>query len=360
MENQIITGLVGYGGSGKNFHAPFINQNLGFYLKSVVERTKKQAILEYPGIQSFKDIDGLLADPQIELIVIASPNQTHFALALKSLQAGKHVVVEKPFTSNTLEALELIKIAKNKKLFLGVYQNRRLEGDFLTIQKIIGNNLLGEIVEFESHFDRFRPGFNVKAWKEIKSPGTGLVFDLGSHLIDQALVLFGLPEYVSARIKSTRAHSNVDDYFFIRLEYPGKEVLLRSSIFVKGEGVRFIIHGKKGSFTKKGVDVQERLLQIGEKPTRKDWAPDPEINWGEIFTEINGMEFTGRIPTQTASYMQFYDDLYQTIRENKPFPITPEQAYHTIRIIELALESSAQRKSIPYTFQEELRNSFVV
>ena len=356
--DPIITGMVGYGGSGKYFHAPFLKENPGFHFKSIVERNHKQAELDYPGLQSLSDFDFLIADPQIELVVITTPNQTHFALALRAMQAGKHVIIEKPFTSNTMEALELIKISRERNLFLGVYQNRRLEGDFLTIQKIIQDGLIGDIVEFESHFDRFRPGFNVKAWKEIKSPGTGLVFDLGSHLIDQALVLFGLPEYVSATIKALRPHSNVDDYFFIRLEYPGKEIFLRSSIFVKMEGPRFILHGKKGSYIKYGVDIQEKLLMAGQKPIKPDWAPEPKEFHGEIHTQVNGLDFYGKIPSITASYMSFYDMVYKRIRENIPFPIKPEQAYHTIRIIELAIESSQQKKSIPYSCPENLRNSF--
>jgi predicted dehydrogenase len=356
--NPIITGLVGYGGSGRHFHAPFIHLNPGFILKSVVERNEQKASLDYPDIQSVPDFDGLLADPNIELIVITTPNQTHFALAVRALQAGKHVILEKPFTSNTLEAMELIKISREKGLFLGVYQNRRIEGDFLTIQKIIQEGILGDVVDFESHFDRFRPGFNVKAWKEIKAPGTGLVFDLGSHLIDQVLVLFGLPDSVTATIKSFRPHSNVDDYFSIRLEYPQREIYLRSSIFVKKEGPRFIIHGKKGSFIKYGLDPQEALLMAGFKPHRPDWAPEPKEQWGELTTQLNGIEFTGKVPTQTATYMQFYDKVFKTIRENEPFPIKPEQAYHTIRVIELALESSHLKKTMPYTFNENLKNAF--
>jgi len=354
----IITGLAGYGGSGKNFHAPFIHLNPGFTLKSVVERTKKQAENDYPGIQSLSDFDWLLSDPAIELVVITTPNQTHFALAVRALQAGKHVIIEKPFTSNTMEAQELIKIAQERNLFLGVYQNRRIEGDFITIQKIIQEGLLGDIVEYESHFDRYRPGFNVKTWKEIKSPGTGLVYDLGSHLVDQALTLFGLPDYVDATVKSLRPHSNVDDYFCIRLEYPGREIYLRSSIFVKKEGPRFIVHGKKGSFIKYGVDPQEALLQAGIKPNKPDWAPEPKELWGEVSTQVNGIDIQGKIPTQTATYMTYYDMVYQSIRENKPFLITPQQAYHTIRVLELAMESSLLKKSIPYTYNENLKNAF--
>lgn len=356
--DPIITGLAGYGGSGKNFHAPFIHLNSGFVLKSVVERSKKQVTKDYSDVQSLSDFDWLLSDPSIELVVITTPNQTHFAYAVRALQAGKHVIIEKPFTSNTLEALELIKISEERGLFLGVYQNRRLEGDFLTVQKIIEEGLIGEIVEYESHFDRFRPGFNVKAWKELKSPGTGLVFDLGSHLIDQALVLFGLPDYISATVKAFRPHSNVDDYFCIRLEYPNKEVYLRSSVFVKKEGPRFMVHGRKGSFIKYGTDIQEALLMTGQKPIKPDWAPEPKDQWGELSTQVNGVEIMGKIPTITASYMQFYDLVYKAIREKEPFPIKPEQAYHTIRVIELALESSHHRKTMPYTFNENYRNSF--
>ncbi len=345
---NIITGLVGYGGSGKYFHAPFLAAHAGFELKSVVEKTRKNAQLDFPDIITYSDFDRLLNDPDIELVVIATPNHTHFALALRALQAGKHIIIEKPFTSNTLEARELIKISREKKLFMGIYQNRRLEGDFLTLQKIIQEGILGDIVEFESHFDRFRPGFNVKAWKEIKAPGTGLLFDLGSHLIDQALVLFGLPEAVQATVKSLRPHSAVDDYFMIRLEYPSKEVLLRASVFVKKEGPRFILHGKKGSYIKYGTDLQEKLLMAGHKPTEPNWAMEPKEYWGQIMTQVNGLDIIGNIPTINASYMKFYEDVYATLRENKPFPIKPEEAYHTIRIIELALESAALKKSLPY------------
>ncbi len=356
--NPIITGLVGYGGSGKYFHAPFIALHHGFILKYIVERTKKQSAELYPEVESISDFDWLISDETVELVVIATPNSTHFALCLKALKAGKSVIVEKPFTSNTMEAIELIKIAREKNLFLGVYQSRRFEGDFLTIQRIIKEGILGELVEFESHFDRYRPGFNVKAWKEIKTSGTGLIFDLGSHLIDQALVLFGLPISVTAIVKALRPKSNVDDYFYIRLEYSGLEVILRASQYVKKPGPRFALQGRNGSFLKFGIDPQEAMLMKGKRPETDAWAPDPESHWGNLSTFMNGMDFEGKIPTITASYMQFYRDVFSSLRENKPFSVPPTQAYHTIRIIELALESSLQKRTLPYSFEESFRYSF--
>ena len=317
-------------------------------MQSIVERNKKEASQFYPYITSLSDADQLFTDPSIELVVITTPNDSHFELAYAALQAGKHVIVEKPFTTTSYEAAELIRVGRLQHKMLTVFQSRRFESDFLTVKKIIDSGSLGSIVEYESHFDRFRPKPNPKMWKEERKPGIGLLYDLGSHLVDQALVLFGLPERVEADIRVFREHSKVDDYFFLRLYYHKHIVLLRASSFVKKQGPRFIIHGKEGSFIKYGIDHQEELLKAAHTPDEKNWGDDPREEWGTLYTSIANEEIEELIPSESGTYMNFYQNVFDVIRGKSSLIVKPEQVYYVIRVLELAEESSKCKQSLPF------------
>ncbi|MCK4700386.1 MAG: Gfo/Idh/MocA family oxidoreductase, partial [Bacteroidales bacterium] len=236
MKDKIRTGLASYGMSGRVFHAPFLETNPGYILKTVLERTLKRSKEKYPGVNIVTSYEELLSDKNIDLIVVNTPDHTHYELARKALNAGKHVVVEKPFVVESSDGEELNKIAEEENLVLSVFQNRRWDGDFITVKKVIKDGLLGRLVEYEAHFDRYRNFIKENTWKEEKGKGTGVLYNLGSHLIDQALVLFGLPELVNANIRAFRDGGKVNDYFDIRLEYANFRVILKSSYLVREPG----------------------------------------------------------------------------------------------------------------------------
>lgn len=349
MTTPINTGIIGFGASGRYFHAPFIHAHPGFNLHTIVERTRNEARSVYPEIVSVTEADALFTNPEIELIIITTPNDTHFELAYAALQAGKHVVVEKPFTASTFEASELIRVGRLNHKLVTIYQSRRFESDYLTVKEVIKSGRVGEVIEFESFFDRFRPNPNPKTWKETPTPGTGLLYDLGSHLIDQALDLFGHPLSVTADIRAFREFSQVDDYFTIRLDYGSHIVSLKASCYVLAEGPRYKIHGRKGSFIKYGVDDQEELLKQGHTPDEAGWGSESAANWGSLFTMQDGKMQEEVIPSEHGTYMNFYTNVYDAIRNNGELIIKPEQVYYVIRVIELALESSLHKRSIPFS-----------
>jgi scyllo-inositol 2-dehydrogenase (NADP+) len=346
---QIQTAIVGFGMSGRFFHAPFITNHPGFKLTKVVERQGNFSKDIYPYIEVVKDYKDLLKDHSLELVIIATPNILHFELAREFLTAGKHVVVEKPFTPSSAEADELIALASQtgKKIF--VYQNRRWDGDFKTVQQVVYNGFLGEILEFEAHFDRFSPGPRRSAWRNEPLPAGGVLYDLGSHLIDQALVLFGMPQSVFADIRRLREGSKVDDCFDIRLYYQKLKVALKASLFVKEPGPRYILHGTKGSFIKYGTDPQEEMLRQGLMPDSEDWGKeDPEF-WGILNAELHGQHFCGTIETEPGNYMGFYDNVLNVLIKGTEQSVRPEEARNVIRIIELAFESHQSKSVVSLT-----------
>ena len=286
----INTALCSFGMSGWVFHAPFININPGFNLYAVWERTKNLAHEKYPGIKTYRKLEDMLADDSVELVIVNTPNATHYDYTKKALEAGKHVVVEKPFTITVEEGNELIAIAKKQNKKLSVYQNRRYDSDYKTIKKVISQNVLGDLVEVEMHFDRFKEVISPKLHKEIPGPGTGSLYDLGAHLIDQALQLFGMPDKIFADIQCVRPVSQVDDYFELLLYYGKLRVRLKSSYTVREALPGYIFHGLKGSFIKPKTDVQEALLQAGETPGKSDWGTEPDSEMGLLHTEKEGKE----------------------------------------------------------------------
>lgn len=351
MGEPIKTALVGYGLSGKVFHAPFIHAHTGFQLSKVVERNSMYAIGDYPYIKTVRTYQDLLNDAEIELIIVCTPNIYHYQMVKEALEAGKNVVVEKPFMPTSSEADKLIKLADAKGLHIFVYQNRRWDGDFLTIKKIINNNVLGDIRHYEAHFDRYSPERTRAAWRDEEQPGSGNLYDLGSHLIDQALVLFGKPDTIKADLQAQRKGSKVDDYFEVVLNYPGLQVILTAGMLVLESDLRYMIHGSNGSFVKYGIDTQEDLLKSGKLPIGDDWGKEDPGNWGNISFNHAGLNFEGQVETEPGNYMAFYDNVFQVIRKGEEDSLIPVvEGRNVIKIIELAFESHQQKKEIQVKF----------
>jgi scyllo-inositol 2-dehydrogenase (NADP+) len=346
---QIINAaLASYGMSGNLFHAPFINLHKGFNLYGVWERSNKLANKKYPAIQSFDTYEALLSDNAIDLIVVNTPNYTHFELAKKALLAGKHVIVEKPFCITVAECNELIQLATKNKKLLSVYQNRRYDSDYKIIKKVVTENLLGDIVEAEFHFDRYKEELSPKQHKEMVIPGAGLLYDLGSHLIDQALCLFGMPTSIFADITVARKISLVDDYMELLLFYPFKRVRIKASYVVKEPLPSYILHGTKGSFIKARTDVQEQDLLAGILPNTPDWGKELETERGLLHAEINGKIVKEHLAATNGNYMEYYDSIYNAITTGTPLPVTAQEGKNVIEVIEKAYESNKEKKVIDF------------
>jgi predicted dehydrogenase len=343
------TGVVGYGVAAQFMHLPFIITNPEFELRTILQRHGDTAKEKYPSVQVVRSLDEMLADETLELIVITTPNDSHFDYAFRALEAGKHVVLEKPFTITSADAKKLISQAAKKNLILSVYQNRRYVSDFMTIRQLLKENILGEVVEFEAHYDRYRPEQRPNAWREENTPGSGILYDLGAHLIDQAFCLFGMPQFVTADIRIQRPHARTTDYFDLWLDYGFTKVILKAGMLVREPGPRYMIHGRQGSFIKSGEDPQEALLRKGVLPTAPDWGRESEDIYGSLHTEINGKVIKEKYPSLPGNYGWFYTDLYHTIRRGDIQKVKPEHGYNVIRLIELATESNEKKCRIACT-----------
>ncbi|HSV10681.1 MAG TPA: Gfo/Idh/MocA family oxidoreductase [Hanamia sp.] len=346
MTTPINTGLCSFGMSGLVFHSPFLTINPHFNFYAVWERTKNLAEEKYPHVKTYRTLEAMLADDLLELVIINTPNYTHYEYAKKSLEAGKHVIVEKPFTIDVQQAMDLIGIAKKQNKVLSVYQNRRYDSDYKTIKKVLSENLLGELVEVEMHFDRYREELSPKEHKETPGPGAGILYDLGSHLIDQALQLFGKPEKIFADIRIIRPQSKVDDYFELLLYYPKLRVRLKASYIVREALPGYILHGLKGSFIKPKTDVQETSLKEGVIPGKKDWGTEPETEKGLLHTDIKGKEVIEFITSEQGNYNDYYQAMYEAIRNNQPVPVTAEEGAEVVKIIMASFKSSESEKVV--------------
>ena len=342
----IVTGIASYGMSGSLFHVPFISINSGFDLRFIVERTKNTAKERYPDINILMSFEELIAEPELELVVVNTPDVTHYDYTKKALLAGKHVVVEKPFVFTVDEGNELIKLAGENSLLLCVYQNRRWDGDFLTIRKILETGYLGRVVEFYSSYQRYRNYIQPNTWKEIADNRVGITYNLGSHMIDQVVVLFGTPYAVYADIDRLRDGSMVDDYYNIQLLYPKLKVSVKASYLVREETPRYIINGTEGSFVKYGIDPQEEMLKAGNSPALSGWGKEDESFWGTANTNINGSHFRGKIETINGNYGFFYDEIYDAIRNGKSPSTAASNVISVIKIIEAAFMSVSEKKAI--------------
>jgi predicted dehydrogenase len=352
---MIDVGLVGFGFAGRTFHAPVINGVEELRLAAVLQRHGAEAEQAYPSARVVRSLDELLAIDSVRLIVIATPNTTHFALAKQCLLAGRDVVIDKPFTTTYAEAAELAELADEKQRVLSVYQNRRWDGDFITIQRLLAENKLGRVVLFESHFDRFRPQLKDNAWRERAEPGSGLLFDLGPHVLDQAMVLFGTPEAISADVRIERDGATVDDAFDLVLHYPNPHypnlklrALLRAGVLVSTPTPRFVIHGTQGGYLKYGLDPQEDALKRGETPSGEFWGYEAPERWGTLL-EVQGESFvTNQLPTAPGDYRQYYQNVRDAILGTAPLAVTPRQALRVMRALELAVESSRKKCVVPW------------
>ncbi len=344
MDNKIKTGLVGWGISAKVFHAPFLKASPHFEVTQVLERHNQQSKAVFPEANIVTSFDELLQQ-DIDLIVITTPNDTHYPYTQQALESGRHVVVEKPFTVHSREALQLINLAKQKQRLLAVYHNRRYVSDYFTVKKILDNNLLGDIHTFEAHYDRFRAEERPSAWREKPFPGSGILYDLGAHLIDQTLTLFGLPTFVTADVRMQRPHAKAVDWFDVKLDYGFLQATLKAGMLVREPGPRYLIHGTKGSFIKSGEDPQEAKLRAGALPSA-DLGEETEDSYGLLHAEVNGIITKERVPSEKGDYALFYKNVYNTLVNQIPFPILPAQAYNVIKIIELAEESSQQKCTV--------------
>ena len=342
---KIKTALLSYGMSGKVFHAPFLSIHQGFEISGSWERTKKLINYDFPEVKSYARIEELL-ESDVNLVIVNTPVETHYEYAKKVLLAGKHAVVEKAFTTTVAQAKELAALAEEKGLKLAVFQNRRWDSDFKTVQKVITDEVLGEIVEAEFHFDRYNPLLSPKQHKESINPGSGILKDLGPHIIDQALCLFGLPQSVFADIRITREHSLVDDYIDVLLYYATFRVRLKAGFFVREANPAYIIHGKKGSFVKHRGDIQEDELKLGKKPNLTTWGTEPIEKAGLLHTEINGEIVKKTISTLQGNYYDFFEGVYNSIVSNTIEPVTAQDGIHVMQIIEAAIQSSAQKKVV--------------
>jgi len=346
MKTPMNVGLVGFGLAGRVFHAPLIHANTNLRLTHIVQRTGDEASARYPEAKILRDVQALLEDREVELVVVATPNGSHFDIASRAMQAGKHVVVDKPFTITTLDADELIAIAKKTGRVLSVFQNRRWDGDFLTVQKILHERGVGELAEFESRFDRFRPALKPGAWREKAEPGAGVFYDLGPHLIDQSLMLFGMPQGVYAEIRRQREGAEVDDSFQVHLQYPKVKVLLKAGALVCEPSPRFVLYGTEGSYVKYGLDPQEEALKQGGSPTAENWGADPEAAWGTL-SKCDGTIQQKKYPTSAGCYQEYYENVYRAIRGTEKLAVTAAQGRDVIRMIELAQRSANEKRIVP-------------
>lgn len=344
--HQIHTALASFGMSGLVFHGPLLTAHKGFRFVSVLERTKNESTKIYPGIEVVRTFEALCKDDNIELIIINTPDHTHYDLAMMAIKAGKHIVVEKPFTLSYARAMELAEAADKANLIISVFQNRRWDGDFLTVRQVIDKVLLGRLVSFESHFDRYRNFIQPDTWKEDAGSGTGTLYNLGSHMLDQALVLFGPPISLFADVRAMRSGSKVDDSFDVWMQYPDVKVLVRGSYLVREQGPRYILHGTEGSFLKWGIDPQEEKLKAGRLPVGSKWGQEPESDWGLLHTTTDGKHIRKKYKTLAGNYQAYYDNIYAAIREDQALEVTAEQGALVIRVIEAALQSSQENKVV--------------
>jgi scyllo-inositol 2-dehydrogenase (NADP+) len=341
----IGVGLVGYGLAGAAFHAPLIQAEPRLRLHAVVTSRAEQVRRDHPGARVVASAEELLQDPEVELVVVAAPNSVHHQLAGAALLAGRHVVVDKPFVLTTAEAVVRIVLAGTQDRQLSVFQNRRWDNDFLTVKRCLAAGLLGQVSTYASRFDRFRPAPK-GGWREEALPGSGILYDLGSHLIDQALQLFGLPSTIMADVGTQRPGVPADDYVHLVLGYGRLRVILHAGMVVRDPGPRFEVHGDRGSFVKHGLDPQEEALRSGRRPGDPGWGSEPPERNGMLTTEVGGLELHGRLASVPGAYQAYYAGMADAIQGVGPVPVTAREARATILCIELALQSSREGRAV--------------
>lgn len=343
MSDNIRVAIIGYGYASKTFHAPLISGTPGMTLAAVSSSDEAKVRNDWPTVPVVAEPRQLLDDPNIDLIVIPTPNDTHFPLAKAALEAGKHVVVDKPFTVTLSQARELDAVARSRGRLLSVFHNRRWDSDFLTVKSLINEGLLGEVCYFESHFDRYRPQIRDR-WRERGGPGSGIWFDLGPHLLDQAIGLFGLPVSMTVDLAQLRPGAQSTDYFHAVLVYPQRRVILHATLLAAAETARFIVHGSRGSYIKYGLDPQEERLKNGERLPQEDWGYDMRDG---ILTRVDGEDRSEESwLTLPGHYPAYYAAIRDALNGNGENPVPASQAIQIMELIELGIESAKHRATL--------------
>ena len=347
MGVQLNVALLGYGLAGRVFHAPLVSATPGLHLHTVVSSDAAKVASGHPQTRVVADPGEVFADPDIALVVVATPNDTHAPLALAALAAGKHVVVDKPFALDIAQAEAMIEAAGRAARVLSVFHNRRWDADFLALRALLQAGRLGKVAELHSHFDRFRPQVPDR-WRDREGPGSGLWYDLGPHLVDQVLQLFGMPLAVDADLVLQREGAQAIDYFHVQLRYPHLRAILHAGALVPGHGLRFAVHGTGGSWIKHGLDPQEDALRDGAMPTAADWGHDARPG---VLLQVAGDSSVHETPgpAPAGDYPAYYARLRDAIVEGTPPPVTASEALQVMEIIEAGIASSQQRREMPIT-----------
>jgi scyllo-inositol 2-dehydrogenase (NADP+) len=361
----VRVGLVGFGFAGRVFQSTGIEAVEGLELAAIVQRKGKEAQRAYPHANIYSSVEEMLKDSTIRLVVVATPNATHLPIARQCLLADRDVVVDKPFALNSVEAAELIQLARSRKRLLSVYQNRRWDGDFLTVRKLLDSDRLGRLVMFESHYDRFRQQPRLHVWREDGSEGGGVLFDLGSHLVDQALVLFGVPQSVWASVRMEREGAKSDDAFDLCLRYSashaqkdeplpaGLTVWLRATCLAREPGARFAMNGTLGSFRKFGMDCQEAHLLAGDMFSSKPWGVEGPEHFGTLTLDEGGEPVCSKVATEAGDYRGYYVNVRDALHGNAAVEVTPLQAWRTMRVLEMAVESNKSGNTVVCDWKQE-------
>ena len=357
VKADIGVAVIGFGLAGRVFHAPFVSAVPGLKLEAIVQRRGDEAAKAYPKARILRSFEEALQDKAVQLVVVGTPNETHYELARKAIEAGKHVVIDKPFAATSVQAKELWQLAWEKGVVLAPFHNRRWDGDFLTVQELIDKNAVGRLVTFESHFDRFRPLQRENTWKESSDPANGLLFDLGPHLVDQVLALFGPPVGITASVRKDRDMTDIEDAFDITLEYPRLRAHCRSSMLACDAAPRFLLHGTKGSFKKYGLDPQEPALVGGAKVPRMgegEWLAEASEHWGTLTVAPNPADpatlIRTPVKTELGDYRLYYANVRDAINGTAELAVKPEDGYRVIKLLELARESSKEQRTLPVEF----------
>ena len=343
MPKQLRVALAAYGMSGRLFHAPFIHANPDFELVKILERTRTDSSAQFPDAHIVRDYDEILRDPSIDIVVVNTPNPLHYTMTEAALLAGKHVIVEKPFTPTAAEGEALVKLAQQQGLMLSVYHNRRFASGYRTACKLLAESGVGELRHFALSVERYRPQPGPKKWKEELHPAAGLFYDIGIHLLDESLLLFGLPHALTADLRIQRQASQVNDYFNVRLDYPTFHVTLTGSLLAREPAPAYVIHGEKGTYLKQQQDIQEPRLLAGIKPTTEGWSEETESEWGVLHTDEGRQKY----PTVAGDYQDFYRNIHAHLCVNEPLLTPPQQALLALHMLELAQTSSQQQCTLP-------------
>lgn len=345
MANDIRVGVIGFGLAGKIFHTAVIAETPGLELACIVQRTGDEAKQAYPGARIARSIEEMLEDKSIHLVVVGTPSYAHYDHGMQCLRAGRNVMIDKPFALTSAEAQALIDEARKRGVLLTAYQNRRYDGSFVTLKRVLASEKLGRVVSYESYFDRFREAPRLNVWRESGGPGGGTLFDLGSHLIDQVTALFGNPKSIFADVRIDRENGAVDDAFDVMLKFEGITARLHATTVAAKPGPIFAVHGTKGSFVKWGLDPQEDALKAGAKFGDPGFGEEPESKWGTLYIPGQPEE---KVKTAPGDYRGIYENVRDAILGKAKLEVTPEQAWRTTRLIELARKASAEGRRIAF------------